>query len=491
MKIFLKYIVYTLVIFTFILTGSQEALAQAAEEDNLLVEIQERGVLNVGSQAGYAPFIFMINEEGTNEFVGSDMSLAKEIADDLEVELNYIDMDFGNLITSLQTGTIDLMIGGISYTEERDASIDFTIPYHSDVQSFVIRMENEGEITGAGSFVENDLVVGVQEATIQETFIRETMPEDTEIVVMRQSGDLIAALQAGQIDGAIFDDAVAGAFAAENLDLSTVESGLDIENPEKSFGIPEGAVELQTAINQTIERVNDEGAYQGYIDESYEQIASNQETNWLNYWPYFWNGIKTTLLISSVSILVGMVLGSILALMRISGINLLDWIARLYIEVIRGTPLIIQVLFMYIGIGAFFNWNTLTASLVAVSLNSGAYIAEIIRGGILSVAKGQTEASRALGLDYWTTMRRIIFPQSLRSIWPSLGNEFITLIKESSIVSTIGVAELTFQTRAVTSITYRGVEPLVISMILYLVMTWSLSLLLAWYEKKINVEQVR
>jgi polar amino acid transport system substrate-binding protein len=161
-------------------------------------------------------------------------------------------------------------------------------------------------------------------------------------------------------------------------------------------------------------------------------------------------------------------------------------LAAAYIEFVRGTPLMIQVLFLFLGVGSIFGWSTMTAGLVSVSMNSGAYIAEIIRGGIQSVDKGQAEAARSLGLGYWQTMRKVIFPQSLRSIWPSLGNEFITLIKESSIVSTIGVAELTFQTRAVTSITYQAVVPLFISMIIYFIMTYALSQVLNVYERKMN-----
>ncbi|WP_233487827.1 amino acid ABC transporter permease [Aerococcus sp. 1KP-2016] len=195
---------------------------------------------------------------------------------------------------------------------------------------------------------------------------------------------------------------------------------------------------------------------------------------------------KTTLLIAAVSIFFGMILGIILALMRLTNNPILKALAGFYIEFVRGTPLMIQVLFMFLGVGSIFGWSTLTAGLVSVSMNSGAYIAEIIRGGVQSVDKGQSEAARSLGLNYWQTMRKVVFPQSLRSIWPSLGNEFITLIKESSIVSTIGVAELTFQTRAVTGLTYQAVVPLFISMVIYFIMTYALSQLLNVYERKMN-----
>ena len=313
--------------------------------------------------------------------------------------------------------------------------------------------------------------------------------ENPDLLIMRKSGDAIAALTSGQADGVLLDDAVAGANAAENEGLTVIDSNLDgmVEDQGKSIGIPENQPSLQTAINDILEDVNDQGLIETWTEASFDIIAGeNAGTGWTTYWPYFWNGIKTTLIIAGVSIFFGMILGILLALMRLTDNPILKFLATAYIEFVRGTPLMIQVLFMFLGVGSIFGWSTMTAGLVSVSMNSGAYIAEIIRGGIQSVDKGQAEAARSLGLGYWQTMRKVIFPQSLRSIWPSLGNEFITLIKESSIVSTIGVAELTLQTRAVTSITYQAVVPLFISMIIYFIMTYALSQVLNVYERRMN-----
>ncbi len=213
-----------------------------------------------------------------------------------------------------------------------------------------------------------------------------------------------------------------------------------------------------------------------------------EKINWLDYTPYYWNGVKMTLLISFVSVVCGLVLGSILAVMRLTDNIVLSGLAMAYVEFVRGTPLMIQVLFMFLGIGGLFNVSPLVAGMIAVSLNSGAYVCEVIRGGLQAVDKGQSEAARSLGLSRLKTLRLVIFPQSLRSIWPALGNEFVTLIKESSIVSTIGIAELTFQTRAVTSITYQGIIPLVISMVIYFILTFSLTRGLNAFEKRLNAK---
>jgi len=164
----------------------------------------------------------------------------------------------------------------------------------------------------------------------------------------------------------------------------------------------------------------------------------------------------------------------------------LRWLATAYVEFIRGTPMMVQVMFVYFGLGLFVNLPALTSGIIAISLNSGAYVAEYIRGGINSVDDGQTEAARSLGMSNGKTMRYVVLPQALKNIWPSLGNEFITLIKDSSIVSIIGVTELIYQSNIVRSDTYRGVAPIVVIMVLYFILTFTASRILNYFERKMQ-----
>lgn len=162
------------------------------------------------------------------------------------------------------------------------------------------------------------------------------------------------------------------------------------------------------------------------------------------------------------------------------------WLATAYVEFIRGTPMMVQVMFVYFGLGLFVNLPALTSGIIAISLNSGAYVAEYIRGGINSVDVGQTEAARSLGMSNGETMRYVVLPQALKNIWPSLGNEFITLIKDSSIVSIIGVTELIYQSNIVRSDTYRGVAPIVVIMVLYFILTFTASRILNYFERRMQ-----
>ncbi|MGM9536674.1 MAG: amino acid ABC transporter permease [Intestinibacter sp.] len=211
------------------------------------------------------------------------------------------------------------------------------------------------------------------------------------------------------------------------------------------------------------------------------------------YYGVFIQGAKTTITISLVSLVIGFALGLLICLMKMSKIKILKWPASAYVQVLRGTPLFVQIFIIYFGlpqlgiqfpdIGPFS--SDFVSGAFALSINSSAYIAEIFRSGIQAVDKGQMEASRSLGLGYVDAMRYVIVPQAVKNVLPALANEFITLVKESSIISVIGVQELMFKAGIVRTALYRPFEPYIMAAIMYLVMTTVLSLLVGLLEKKL------
>jgi len=205
-----------------------------------------------------------------------------------------------------------------------------------------------------------------------------------------------------------------------------------------------------------------------------------------HYRDYFIKGLQYTLLIAVVGIITGSILGLLLTLLRVSAGRPLRWLATAYVEFVRGTPLMVQIMFVYFGIGMFVDVSALTAGMIAIGLNSAAYLSEIIRGGIQAVDKGQTEAAASLGLSQWSTLRYVVLPQTLKIIWPSLGNQFINLIKDTSMVSIIGVTELIYQLGIVQADTYRSVAPIGVAMVIYFVICWLLTRVLRYYERRIN-----
>ena len=205
------------------------------------------------------------------------------------------------------------------------------------------------------------------------------------------------------------------------------------------------------------------------------------------------SGLRMTLLISLFAVLIGIVIGVLIAVIRVTArstrlkiIKVLDVIARVYITVIRGTPMIVQIMIIYNLIFTSPNTNPIVVGAVCCGINSGAYVAETIRAGIASIPVGQMEAGRSLGLTYVMTMRTIILPQAFKNILPALGNEFITLVKETSVISVIAVNDLMKMAGYVGSRTWDVIPPYVIAAAIYLVMTLGLSSLMSFFERKMG-----
>jgi polar amino acid transport system permease protein len=203
------------------------------------------------------------------------------------------------------------------------------------------------------------------------------------------------------------------------------------------------------------------------------------------YYMFFLTGAKNTIEISIFTVLLGVIFGTFLALMRISRYKLLKAVATAYIEFMRGTPILVQLYIIYYALPVVLGIKLpeFFAGVVTLSINSAAYVAEIIRAGIQSVDKGQMEAARSLGMSHKMAMRYIIIPQAFKNILPALGNEFVVLIKESSIVSVIGIKELMYNADTVRGNTFMPFAPLIVAAIMYFVMTFILSKLVGKVER--------
>lgn len=200
------------------------------------------------------------------------------------------------------------------------------------------------------------------------------------------------------------------------------------------------------------------------------------------YKDFFLEGIMYTIILSVLGIIFGSIGGTLISLMRISSNKILRTIAKVYVDIIRGTPILLQLWMVFLLIDS----DKLVAGFVALSINSSAYVAEIIRSGINSIPKGQTEAARSLGMSKSMAMRYIVFPQAIKNIVPVLGNEFIAIVKESSIVSVIGVMELTYSSKQVQSNTYTGMPALVVGAAFYFIITKVLSKFVNRAERRLG-----
>ncbi|ABK61842.1 amino acid ABC transporter permease [Clostridium novyi] len=220
------------------------------------------------------------------------------------------------------------------------------------------------------------------------------------------------------------------------------------------------------------------------------------------YLPCFLNGAGITIVLSLITVIFSSILGTIFALMKLSKIKILKVISNVFIEIVRGTPLLVQVYIFYYGIPTLLqnagvelpqidvmgnDFTGLCMIVITLALNSTAYVAEIIRSGIESVNKGQMEAARSLGLTHRMAMRYVIIPQAIKNILPALGNEFITVIKESSIVSVVGIKELMRNAQAASGATMMIFTPYLTAAAMYFILTFTLSKLLGIFERRMKL----
>lgn len=220
-----------------------------------------------------------------------------------------------------------------------------------------------------------------------------------------------------------------------------------------------------------------------------------RQTEFISNYKYaFLRGALNTIIISVLGIVFGLIFGTIIALLRLSKNKFLNFISTAYVEIVRGTPMIVQMMIVYFGLKDIIPpeisvlRHPIFLCSLAISLNSAAYVAEVIRGGILSVEKGQMEGARSLGLTHGQAMREIIIPQAVRNILPALVNEFIALIKESSIVFTVGIADLMYAGKNLQSSTY-STRPLYYTALVYLIMTFLLSKGMGALERKLSYDR--
>lgn len=218
----------------------------------------------------------------------------------------------------------------------------------------------------------------------------------------------------------------------------------------------------------------------------------------ITYWPMFVRGAGVTLLISIIGTIVGSIIGLGIGVVRTIPVpdkgpkrvilKIINWILAAYIEFFRGTPMMVQAMFIFYGVAGVFGiqLNRLMAAIFIVSINTGAYMAEIVRGGIVSIDSGQYEAAEALGMNHFQTMMNVMLPQVIRNILPATGNEFVVNIKDTSVLNVISVTELFFNTRSIAGTTFKFTEAYFITSIIYFIMTFTVTKILRSFERKLE-----
>nr|WP_245987272.1 ABC transporter substrate-binding protein/permease [Vagococcus elongatus] len=458
--------------------------ADANTEDKIYDRIQEDGVLRVGLSADYPPYEFHTTIDGKDTIVGIDILIAEKIAADMGVKLKIEEFGFDALLGALKTGKIDLIISGMSPTPERLQEVNFSDPYMEVKQRVVVRKGEEERFNSVNDF--DGIKVGAQKQTTQEDLAKNELI-GSQVVSLQKFTDIILQLQNKKIDAAVVEGPVAEAYLSQTEDLSFADN-VQFADADKqtAVALSKEAPVLLERINETIATIKEENLVERYKKEA-SALMFNEESFFEKYASYFLKGTGFTILLAIVGVFFGAILGAILAIMKISANKLLKIIATVYIEYVRGTPLLVQIFLVFFGTNVIgLDLSALASSLIALSLNSAAYVAEIVRAGINAVDVGQMESARSLGMNKFQAMKLIIMPQAIKNILPALGNEFVTVIKESSVVSVVGVSELMFQAGVVQGASFKPFIPIVIASIIYFILTFGLSRVLGVAERRLG-----
>lgn len=458
-------------------------IGQAEATDPVLEKIQKSGKLVIGLSADYPPYEFHATVNGKDQVVGADISMGEKIAEDLGVKLVVEELGFDALLGALNTGKIDLIISGMSPTPERQKEVNFSDSYITINQRVVVRKADKDKYSDAKAF--DGLKVAAQKQSTQEE-LAQTELTGSEVVSLPKVTDIVLNLQNKKVDGAVIEGPVAEAYVAQNPALALTD--IDFENGQADMAIAmsKEAPALQTKVNKTVKDIQDNNLMEVYKEEA-GKLMFNEESFLKKYGFNYVKGAGYTILLAFVGVLAGAVLGTVLALMKLSKTKVFKWLSIVYIEYVRGTPLLVQIFLVYFGSAALnLNINALTAGCLALALNSGAYVAEIIRAGINAVNKGQLEAARSLGMNQGEAMKFIILPQAIKNILPALANEFVTVIKESSVVSVIGVSELMFQAGVVQGASFKPFLPIVLVSVVYFILTFTLSRIIGVAERRMS-----
>ena len=315
--------------------ANQPVPTAAASED--LAAIQKRGYLVVGLSADYAPLEFHATLNGADTIVGADISMSKQIAKDMGVKLQIKEMNFTALIGALKTGKIDLIVSGMSKTPEREKEVNFSTPYLYETQVMVIRKADKAKYKSIADF--SGKKVGAQKQTTQEQLAKTQLP-GAKISSLDKANDVIAQVSYNKLDGAVLASTIADSYVARTPSLMVLNPHFATPKAPTAIAVSKQNSALLAQVNKTISKVK--GAkYKTYLQAAYKLQDQNQSF-WAKYGNYFLRGALYTLIFAVLIVFFGTVIGTLLALMKLSHSWFAKAIANVYIEFIRGTPLLVQ-----------------------------------------------------------------------------------------------------------------------------------------------------
>lgn len=476
------WLVMALLLFFGVSTGSFATTATA--------QAQEGKTYQIGTDVTFAPFEF---QDAKQEFVGIDMDILAAIAKDQNFSYEVKPLGFNAALQALQTDQVDGMIAGMSITDERKQTFDFSKSYFEAGVAMAVKQGNTDiksyeDLRGKNVAVK----IGTQGYTFAES-IKDKY--GFSLVPFEDSAQVYDDIKTGN-SVAGFDDYPVLAYGIQQGNGLQLAPTQQEAKGSYGFAVNKGKnAELLQKFNAGLANIRSNGEYDKILKEYLGESGNGVPTEKLGRFeliqqsfPYLLKGLLNTVVYTIVSLFFAFILGLIFGFMKVSHNRILRIIATVFVDVFRGIPLLVLAFFIYFGLpGAFgFTMPLFVASVLALSLNAGAYVTEIIRGGIQSIDRGQMEAARSLGLPYRTAMIKIIIPQAVKLMIPSFINQLVITLKDTSIMSVIGLVELTQSGKIVIARTFQSFDIWLVVAIMYLIVITILTKISNHIERKVS-----
>lgn len=470
-------------------------LLPCAFASGLIDEIKERGAIRVSTNAEFEPFEY---KDG-DKLLGIDIDIANKIAESIGVEAVINDTSFDAVTLELANKNCDFAIAAMSYTSDKAANVDFSDVYYFAKQAILV--PNASDISKGDDL--HNKKIGVAMGFTGDSYCTENF-SDSEICRYNKCSDAVADLMSGRLDAVVVDEAPAKKLIRLSNDKVRMLDDYLFEEGYR-IAVPKGETELLDLINSELKQMKDSKE----IDKIVDKYVTSTITPSVDLGGQFYNNLKyknrykmileglfTTFKITAVALSMGLLIGLLISVVKVSRsknlfVKFLKFLANIYINIIRGTPIVVQLFVIYYLILASTGLSKIVVAMIAFGINSGAYVAEIIRSGINSIDVGQYEAGRSLGLSERATMTKIILPQAFKNVLPTLVNEFIQLIKETSVAGFIGVMDLSRAGDIIRSQTYEPLVPLMTVALTYLVIVMVTTLLMSILERKLKKSDKR
>lgn len=479
---------------------SLDCTRPGAGESKGLARIRASGVLRWGGDTqGGEPYVYD-DPKKPGTLIGFEVELAVAIARELGVRAEFVQNDWANLVPSLERGTFDIVMNGLEVTESRTGRVLFTRPYYVFAERLMVRSDDTSIRPELAS------LKGRKVGTLANSLAFEMLRGTADTVLYEGVEEPYTDLLRGRTDAVLLDDIIATRYGVPKEGLKVVG---DMRDGFYSIAVRTAEPDVKAAIDEAIGKIATSGELKRILDGS--RIWNDRQNRLATWSPadqaqmlgqpppppafsgahvvLFLKGAAITLFVSMLAMALAIPLGLGLSLLRMYGGPVTRRLAGVYVEVYRGTPVLLQLYLLYYGLAPVLKLGALTAAIIGLGMNYAAYEAEVYRAGIQAVPKTQMEAALALGMSRSLALRRVVLPQAVRHAIPNVTNDFIALLKDSSLVSVITVVELTKQ-MTITAVDVRTwIGPGLTCAALYFAMSYPLGVLARRLEKKLEGER--